>query len=177
MLANVNRCYPAWLNLIPLILVFFVTLYVLMSYDQLPARVATHFNFWGEPDGFGNRSSILILPIIGLITTIGMTLINIFLIILPDDPKKTMNLDPKVLEALGSDKLEQMRCFTARSLLITTILVTMMMAYGSWGSVQVALGLRSGLGIWMIVLAGALIIVTIYMVIKTVAWSFTPVKK
>ncbi|MGE5454822.1 MAG: DUF1648 domain-containing protein [Methylocystaceae bacterium] len=175
---KMNRCYPAWLNLLPLIITFFAAIYVIITYDQLPARIASHFDFQGLPDGYGKRNSIILLPIIGGVTTISMTLINIFAIMRPDDPKKVINLDPAQLKALGPAKLEQMRVFSARCLFVITLLVAVMLSYGSWGAVRVGLGLQPGLGIWMMVLAGALFIVSIYMVIKTVGWAFTsPAKK
>jgi len=178
MTEKMNRCYPIWLNLVPLVIIFFAVLYVVITYDQLPARVATHFNFRGIPDGYGSKLSITMLPIIGVLTVLGMILLNIFFIMRPDDPKKVFNLDPKQLAALGNEKLEEMRIFMARAMYLITLLVTIMLSYGSWGSVRVALGLQSGLGIWMMVLAGALIVVSLYMTIKSIGWSFTkPTKK
>ncbi|MGE5381427.1 MAG: DUF1648 domain-containing protein [Methylocystaceae bacterium] len=178
MIERMNRCYPAWLNLVPLIITFFSVLYVIATYDQLPTRVATHFNFQGQPDNYGSRASITILPILGLVTTIGMSLINILAIMRPEDPQKVFNLDAGQKAALGIKKLENMRVLMARSLFVITALTTLMMSYGAWGEVRVALGLQSGLGIWMMVLAGALLIVCLYMVVKAVGLSLTtPVKK
>lgn len=178
MLEKMNRCYPAWLNLLPLLLTLLTALYVLVSYDQLPARMATHFNFQGLPDGFGSKNGIWVLPVIGVIITIGMLAINIFAIMRPDDPTKIFNMDPKQLEAIGTEKLESMRSFMARSMYLIILLVALMMSYGSWGEIQVALGRQTGLGIWMMVLAGALLIVTIYMTVKAVGLTLTsPAKK
>ena len=41
-------------------------LLVAMNYARLPARVPLHFNWRGEPDRWGTRATIWLLPVIGL---------------------------------------------------------------------------------------------------------------
>ncbi|AAB91073.1 MULTISPECIES: DUF1648 domain-containing protein [Archaeoglobus] len=69
------------LNLIAIALLW---LYPLLTYSQLPETVPTHFGAGGEPDRFGSREELLILPavfsiapaIILIITKLRFTLIN-----------------------------------------------------------------------------------------------------
>lgn len=69
------------LNIIAIALIW---LYPLMSYSSLPETIPTHFGFGGEPDKFGSKEDLLILPlafsiapaIILLITKFRFTLIN-----------------------------------------------------------------------------------------------------
>jgi uncharacterized membrane protein len=60
------------LALIALISFFGVMLY---QYHLLPETIPTHFNGAGQPDDFGSRDTIWILPIIAFIAWIMMTLI------------------------------------------------------------------------------------------------------
>jgi len=45
---------------------------VFYYYRQLPAEIAIHFNLKNEPDNFGGKGSIWILPILNLILSAGM---------------------------------------------------------------------------------------------------------
>ena len=48
----------------------------ILSFSNLPESIPTHFNGAGEADGFGEKSNIFALPIIGTILFIGMTMLN-----------------------------------------------------------------------------------------------------
>ena len=47
----------------------------ILSFPDLPESIPTHFNAAGEADGFGEKTNIFVLPIVGTILFIGMTLI------------------------------------------------------------------------------------------------------
>ena len=42
--------------------------YILILWHKLPEQIPTHYNFAGEIDGYGGRGSLLLMPIIGLVT-------------------------------------------------------------------------------------------------------------
>ena len=42
--------------------------YILILWHSLPEQIPTHYNAAGEIDGYGGRGSLLLMPIIGLIT-------------------------------------------------------------------------------------------------------------
>jgi len=48
----------------------------ILSFSDLPESIPTHFNGAGEADGFGEKTNIFVLPIIGMILFIGMTMLN-----------------------------------------------------------------------------------------------------
>jgi uncharacterized membrane protein len=45
-------------------------------YDLLPDKIITHYNIKGIPDGYGDKSSILMLPGISLVMYVVMTLLS-----------------------------------------------------------------------------------------------------
>lgn len=46
------------------------------AYAVLPETIPTHFNMTGEPNGYGNKISLLLIPLISTVVFVGMTLIN-----------------------------------------------------------------------------------------------------
>lgn len=51
-----------WLVEIPAVVAFLaVPAIVLMNYDSLPARIATHFGLSGRPDGYGDKGVLWVL--------------------------------------------------------------------------------------------------------------------
>lgn len=48
----------------------------ILSFSDLPESIPTHYKGAGEVDGFGERTNIFVLPIIGTILFIGLTLLN-----------------------------------------------------------------------------------------------------
>lgn len=49
---------------------------LIISYDQLPETIPTHYNAQGVVDGYGNKSDIWMLPIVASALFVGMTLLN-----------------------------------------------------------------------------------------------------
>ena len=41
--------------------------YVAVRYAQLPAEIPSHYNFYGEIDGYGSRGTLWITPVIGIL--------------------------------------------------------------------------------------------------------------
>ena len=48
--------------------------YILIVWHSLPEQIPTHYNAAGEIDGYGGRGSLLIMPIIGLVTDLAVAL-------------------------------------------------------------------------------------------------------
>ena len=53
--------------LAPLILLGTIV-YILILWHKLPEQIPTHYNFAGEIDGYGGRGSLLLMPVIALVT-------------------------------------------------------------------------------------------------------------
>ena len=49
---------------------------IITNYFKLPDIIPMHYNYAGQADGFGNKETILILPIVATILFIGMTMLN-----------------------------------------------------------------------------------------------------
>ena len=48
----------------------------ILNFSDLPETIPTHYNGAGEADGFGEKTNIFVLPVIGTILFIGMTILN-----------------------------------------------------------------------------------------------------
>ncbi len=59
--------------LAPLILLG-TLVYILIVWHTLPEQIPTHYNAAGEIDGYGGRGTLLIMPIIGLVTDLAVAL-------------------------------------------------------------------------------------------------------
>lgn len=58
------------------VLLFLTFVLAIYGYVVLPETVPTHFNFKGQPDAYGSKISLLVVPIVSLILTAGMTWLN-----------------------------------------------------------------------------------------------------
>ncbi|GMN10901.1 hypothetical protein MTsPCn9_27870 [Croceitalea sp. MTPC9] len=63
------------LILVGWILVALNFILALSFYSGLPDTIPTHFNLKGEADGFGNKSTLWLVPFFNLITYFGMTML------------------------------------------------------------------------------------------------------
>ena len=114
--------------------VLFTIFILLQAWPTLPESVPRHFNASGEADGWGGKGSLLILPAIGFVIYVSLTVLNRF---------------PHIFNypfALTEENVErQYRC--AR-LLISALKAQMvwLFAYIEWQTIQTALGKAEGLG-------------------------------
>ncbi|MGX1901925.1 uncharacterized protein DUF1648 [Thermolongibacillus altinsuensis] len=112
--------------------------YVTLIWSELPETIPRHFNSKGEPDGFGGKGSILVLPFVGLgifiLTTLLSQIPNAF-----NDPDRVTEEQKQRLYIHGR---------ICMSFLQTQIIYFLL--YGVWQTAQVALGKASGLGIYVL---------------------------
>lgn len=108
--------------------------YLLMQYwSDLPERLPMHYNFRGEPDSYGSKSSILFLPLIGVSLFIMMTFVAL-------NPQ-SMNLPVKVTD----ENREQVYAQGVRFVHILRLLISVLFAYLFWGTISVGMGWKSQL--------------------------------
>ncbi len=172
---KINRYYPAWLELIPVLMLGFVWFYTAAHYAALPDQMPTHFGLSGQPDDWSTKGlGSVYLPLIILTAVwIGMALMNYFFIIKPDDPGKYINISKQQKEKLGPKQVEAIRITTARGMIVVNLTMVAMIATIQYGSINTALGLQKGLG-WSVNIFGiALLIEAIGLSIKTVGMTFT----
>ena len=63
--------------LAPLILLGTIV-YILILWHKLPEQIPTHYNAAGEIDGYGGRGTLLLMPIIGLVTDLTVAICGRF---------------------------------------------------------------------------------------------------
>ncbi|MHB1419210.1 MAG: DUF1648 domain-containing protein [Bacillota bacterium] len=172
-------CYPPWLELIPLALILFALFHTVSNYSLLPDTIPAHFGANGTPDGWSQKTffSSFAIPLIGLVVYLATALLNLFLVMLPSDPGRFINIPQKQKEALGPERLENIRVFIARSLWALNAVVTASIAYLAYGAVNTSLGRWSGLGWVMWLFFFAIIVVTFWMVIRLFTLTIPPKKK
>ena len=52
--------------------------YLCIIWHKLPQQIPTHYNASGQIDGYGGRGTLLILPIVGLVTDLSIALVGRF---------------------------------------------------------------------------------------------------
>lgn len=65
-------------NLICLILLLGIIIYLGINWNNIPDKIPGHYNSMGVVDRWGNKGELLILPIVGWITYLGMTTLEQF---------------------------------------------------------------------------------------------------
>lgn len=50
-------------------------IFLILYYSELPDKVATHFGFSGKPDGYGSKATMVMLPVISTLLSIGTLLL------------------------------------------------------------------------------------------------------
>ncbi|HOI32865.1 MAG: DUF1648 domain-containing protein [Bacteroidales bacterium] len=53
-------------------------IFALWAYVESPEEIAVHFNVKGQPDGYGNKITLMVLQLIGTMTFVGLTWLNKF---------------------------------------------------------------------------------------------------
>ncbi|WP_010283219.1 DUF1648 domain-containing protein [Bacillus timonensis] len=112
--------------------------YIIVNWSEIPDRVPTHFNFAGEPDSWGGKGSILILPIIATFLFKTMFILSKF----PHIHNYPIEVTPENAESIYR---------ISRKMLITiNFFLTFFLAIGAWEMANVAQG-NEGLGMWYLI--------------------------
>jgi uncharacterized membrane protein len=106
----------------------------ILYYNQLPDRIPIHFNAAGNPDGFGEKPSLFILPAIGLLMYFLLTVLTAF----PHIYNFPVAITPENAEI-------QYRLATRLMRILKTVIIILFSFIG-WMSVRTAVGNASGLG-------------------------------
>lgn len=123
-----------WLD--ALALAALVVLIVLPSnvYGDLPDSIPKHFNLNGEPDAWGGKINLWILPAIGAVTFMLLRFINF--------KPHTFNY----LTTITVDNAEYQYRNAMTMIRVMNLLILLTFLYLTWGTVRTAQGLQSGLG-------------------------------
>ena len=129
---------------------------VISNYSNLPDTIPTHYNSVGNADGFGNKTNILILPLIASILFVGITIINKFPYI--------FNYPTQITE---ENALRQYTNAT-RMLRFMKLILVILSGLFTFKTIQGANGQSFGHGIWFLPLTLGLIFIPLtYFITKS----------
>lgn len=122
------------IEFIGLAFLVFLIILPLRYYSDLPVRIPVHFNASGAPDGYGSKTTLFLLPAIGLVLWLAMTILTRF----PHIFNFPVKITPENAEV-------QYRLAT-RMMRILKTLILIMFAFISYKTIQIATGNEAGLG-------------------------------
>jgi len=117
-----------------------ITLIVLPAvfYNQLPQEIPTHFGIKGTPDDFGDKATIWLLPVIGVVLYAGLAFLNYFLV--------RREITSKI--GLNVGKYQKQGAFNL--LQFVKAILAISFAYIEFATIQTALSRAEGLGVWFL---------------------------
>jgi uncharacterized membrane protein len=101
---------------------------------NLPEKIPVHFNLAGEPDGYGTRFTLWLLPLTGFIIYMGMTILESF----PHIYNYPVEITPENI-------VTQYR-FATRLIRVLKTGMLILFAFLSYKTIKTALGSTPGLG-------------------------------
>jgi uncharacterized membrane protein len=118
---------------------------------DLPERIPVHFNGAGVPDGYGSRASIFLLPVIGAILYLLMTILSGY----PNLYNYPVKITPENAVIQFS--------LASRFMRILKVLILILFLYICYKTINTAMGLSAGLGkaflpVFLILITGSIII-------------------
>jgi uncharacterized membrane protein len=116
----------------------FVTLLVLIamplySYSLLPDSIPQHFNIKGEVDGWGHKSSLILMPAVGLILYMALTLLSGF-------PHRF-----NYLWAITEENARRQYLISRQMIVAMKLIMVLIFAYISSSTIRTALGIQRGM--------------------------------
>ncbi|WP_449539614.1 DUF1648 domain-containing protein [Ferdinandcohnia sp. Marseille-Q9671] len=115
-----------------------IYIFIIVNWSEIPDRVPTHFNFAGEPDNWGGKASVLLLPIIATFLFKTLYILSKF---------------PHVLNypvTVTKDNAERLYRASREMMITINFFMTFFMSLGAWEMIQIAQGLE-GMGIWYMI--------------------------
>lgn len=122
-------------------------LMAILSYSKLPDLIPIHYNGLGEVDNYAGKKSIFLLPIIG-------TLIFLILTFVVKYPE-TLNYPTKITV----ENAERQYANSTRRIRFLKLLIILVFLLIDFKTIQTALGISEGLGIWFLPLILGLIFI------------------
>lgn len=103
-------------------------LFPIIYFGELPDTIPMHFNGRGEADGFGQKATLWLLPGLGLVLFLAMHFLQ--------DRPEWYNYPVKITPENASRQYR----VASRMIRALKVVVMLIFAYLSWGTIQVALG-------------------------------------
>jgi uncharacterized membrane protein len=138
------------------VVLFAIWGFTIYHFNKLPDIIATHFDFNGNPDGFGSKYTIWLLPVI-------LTLVYMLIYVLNRYPHK-FNYLTKITEQNAYKQYK----LASRMMRILLFNITILFAFITFKEIDGAYTKSSTLEWWFIpLLLGSMIIPTFYMIIAS----------
>jgi uncharacterized membrane protein len=134
-------------------IVFLALLIIIPLYfaKDLPDKIPVHFDIKGAPDSYGGQASLWLLPVMGVIMYIGLTILERF----PQIYNYPVKITPENI----------VRQYTLATRLIRFLktFILILFSFLSWQIIRTATGIKSGLGktflpVFLVITAGIIII-------------------
>jgi uncharacterized membrane protein len=68
--------FNIFVEIVCLILLIGVLIFLFLNWNSIPDRIPGHYNAMGEIDRIGSKKELLVLPIIGWLMYLGMTVVE-----------------------------------------------------------------------------------------------------
>ena len=137
-------------------IILLIWILALIAFFKMPDTIPIHFNAAGQPDNYGNKGTIFILPIIATIIFIGLTILNRY--------PHIFNYVTAITEANASDQyLIATRMIRFIKLIIAIVFTAIVLI-----TFLTSVNITNGLGSWFLPLTiGLIFIPTIYSIIMS----------
>ena len=124
------------IDLISVSILVLMIIYTSVSYSELPEIIPSHFNGKGEVDGHSNKLFLWMLPALGLITFVGLFILN-----------KYPHLHNYMVNITEENALKNYR-FSTRILRFSNLFVMIILGVVTYAIIQSANGTLFKLGSW-----------------------------
>jgi uncharacterized membrane protein len=129
---------------------------IAVNYAHLPDRIPTHFDAAGQPDAFGHKATILILPVVSTVLFLGLTLLNNY--------PHVFNYPTTITPDNALD------AYTKATRLLRYLKLVVVFIFGmiAFKTIHTANGNAEGLGVWFLpVVLGLIFIPLVNYVLKS----------
>jgi len=136
-----------------LVFMWGLTVYALL---KLPTTIPIHFNASGQADGYGNKITLLIMPVLATMLYFGLTQLNKY--------PHIFNYMTRIAE----DNAEKQYTIATRMLRFLKLAILVIFSFIILFTYLTTIGMTSGLGFWFLpLMSGLLLIPTITGIIQS----------
>jgi len=129
---------------------------IVLNYSNLPETIPTHYNGLGQVDSYGNKTTIFMLPVIGTILFVGMSILNKY--------PHIFNYPTNIT----ADNARQQYTNATRMIRYLKFAIALIFSLKVFKTLQTATGKSGGLGTWFLPLElGLIFIPAIFYLIKS----------
>lgn len=129
----------------------------IIVYGNLPETIPTHFGVSGEADDYGSKMTLFILPVIGTLSFVGLTVLNYY----PHAFNYPVDITAENAQAQYTNATRMMRYMKLSMVFIFSVLVFMIYKAAITGT--------ESLGVWFLpVMLGIVLIPLGYFTIKAI---------